>query len=125
MRCLILTAIKPASVAEKVVIKIGINTSLGLAALNCALYMITVMGIKVRPAAFKTRNIICALLAVSLLGFSSCNSFIAFKPIGVAASPKPNIFADKFNIILPVAGCPLGTSGNNLLKKGSIQLATF
>lgn len=47
---------------------------------------------------------------------------MAFSPIGVAALSRPSMFADKFIIILPYTGCPLGTSGNILLKKGEMSL---
>ena len=61
---------------------------------------------------------IIGLLAVSFFGFSSCNPSIAFRPKGVAALSKPSILAARFIKILPVTGCPLGISGNNLVKSG-------
>ena len=72
----------------------------------------------VNPEAFKTKNIICAFVAVSGFGFKVCNSFMAFNPIGVAALSNPNILAEIFIIIDPIAGCPFGTSGNNLENNG-------
>ena len=94
------------------------NTSAGLAAPLAILKAITPVGINVIPAVLRTRNMICALLAVSFWGFNSCNSCMAFKPTGVAALSKPSIFAEKFMIIEPFAGWFFGTSGNNLLKNG-------
>ena len=79
------------------------------------------MGIKVSPEAFSTRNISIASVAVSFLGFSSCNSFIAFNPSGVAALSSPSILADTFINIEPKAGCPLGTPGNRRVKSGLIR----
>ena len=42
--------------------------------------------------------------------------------MGVAALSMPNMFAEKFMNIVPIAGCPLGTSGNIL---HSIGLSNF
>ena len=70
------------------------------------------------PEVFSTKNIIIGLLAVSFLGFSSCNPSMAFKPSGVAALSSPSILAARFMKMLPVTGCPLGMSGKSLLKIG-------
>ena len=76
------------------------------------------IGKRVTEEVLSTRNKICALLAVSLLGFSCCKSCIAFKPNGVAALSNPKKFAERFMVIEPIAECPFGNSGINLVNKG-------
>ena len=111
------------NVEKNVVSRIGRKISEGLEALNCARYIMIVIGMIVKPDAFIHRNIIIELLAVSLFSFSSCNCCIAFKPIGVAALSNPKRLAEKFIKIEPVAGWSFGNSGNNLLKTGEANLA--
>ena len=83
-------------------------------------------GMRVRPLVLSTRNIIIGLVAVSFLGFSSCNCSIALSPKGVAALSSPSMLAAMFMKILPVTGCPLGTSGKSLQKTGlSRRASTF
>ena len=117
------TTIIPEIKEINVPIKVGIKISAGLAAPFAIRKAITEVGIRVMPAVLSTRNIIWALLAVSFSGFNSCNSFIAFKPTGVAALSRPSILAEKFIIIDPLAGWFLGTPGKSLLKKGATPLA--
>ena len=50
------------------------------------------------------RKLHIALVAVPGRVFSDSKSFIARKPKGVAALPKPNIFAAMFINIEPIAG---------------------
>ena len=69
-----------------------------------------------------TSIMIIASEAVSFFGFSSCNSFIAFNPIGVAALSSPRMLADTFRTMLPDAGCPFGMPGNMREKSGLIHL---
>ena len=123
--CFIPTYIKAASVAKKVAIKIGKNTSAGVVEPFVALIAKILTGMIVRPEAFKTKNIICALVAFSGSGFKVCNSFIAFNPIGVAALSSPNIFAEIFIIIEPIAGWSFGTSGNIFENNGDTNLVIF
>ncbi len=75
-------------------------------------------GIRVSPDAFSTRNMIMALLAVSLSLFSSWSWVIALSPRGVAALSSPSRLAAIFIIMDPLAGWPLGISGNSRLKSG-------
>ncbi len=89
----------------------------------CARYMKIVTGSRVRDEALSTRKRICALLAVVLLGLSSCNAFIAFRPIGVAALSRPRPLAAKFRVIRPIAGCPGGTSGISRRNSGPSSTA--
>ena len=50
---------------------------------------------------------------------------MAFRPIGVAALSSPSILAEKFSIIDPYAGCPLGSSGKSLSKNGPKSLPSI
>ena len=85
---------------------------------NELLTEITVVGIICKEAVFKTINIIILSLSVSLFSFSFCNSFIAFKPSGVAAFPRPNILAIIFIVILSYALLFTVISGNNFFIIG-------
>ena len=113
-----LTARIPARVEKNVASRIGTNTSVGWAAPSCARYTMMLIGIKVSPEVFSTRNMIIGLLAVSFFGFSSCNPSIAFSPRGVAALSSPSMLAARFMKILPVTGCPFGISGNSFENSG-------
>ena len=77
----------------------------------------------VSPEVFSTKNIIIGLEAVSFFGLISCNSSIAFRPIGVAALSSPNKLADMFMNIVPITGCPFGISGNILVNTGDSRRA--
>ena len=61
-------------------------------------------GIKVNPLACRQRNIICALLALSLSGFKVWRLSMALSPKGVAALSRPRRLALKFSIICPNDG---------------------
>ena len=111
------------SVLANVANMMGRNTSEGFAAPSCARYIMMVTGISVSPEALMQRNITIASVAVSFSRFSSCNSCIAFRPIGVAALSSPRRFAEKFMNIDPVAGCPAGMPGKSLLKTGAASRA--
>src|SRR5437868_2825168 len=93
------------TVATNVAIKQGRKISVGFAAnapvdvLVAARTAIMLTGINVKPAACKQRNMICALLAVVLLGFNSCKLSMALMPNGVAALSNPIMFALKFIIM--------------------------
>ena len=80
------------------------------------------VGTIVSPLAPSTINMIIALDARFLSGLISCNSDIAFSPIGVAALSKPSTLADTFISIEPNTLCPLGTSGKIRLKNGATPL---
>ena len=62
-------------------------------------------------------------LAESFCVFSSCNSFMAFSPIGVAALSKPNRLAEMHMKIEPVAGWSFGIPGKSLLNTGAVNRA--
>ncbi len=104
--------------AAKVAIIQGIKISVGLGALTAALAAIIVTGINVNPEACKHKNMIWALDASDFEVFNSCKLSIALIPKGVAALSRFNRLAEKFITIWPTAGCPFGTSGKSLEKKG-------
>ena len=57
------------------------------------------IGINCRDDILRIRNEHISFVAVFLSGLSFCNSSIAFNPEGVAAQPRPNIFATIFVLI--------------------------
>src|SRR4029077_17922716 len=73
---------------------------------------IAVVGISCTDAVLIARNVHMALVAVPGCGLSDSRSRIARKPSGVAAFPRPSMFAAMFISIAPIAGCSAGTSGN-------------
>ena len=79
------------------------------------------IGISISPEVFSTRNMIIGLVAVSFFGFSSCNSFIALSPMGVAALSSPSMLAERFMKMDPMAGCPLGMFGKRRQNTGLSQ----
>ena len=81
-------------------------------------------GSSVSDDALSTRNRICALVAVSGLGFSSCSARMALRPMGVAALSRPKALAAKFSVIKPRAGWPRGTSGIRRANRGASQRAS-
>ncbi|MNS74511.1 hypothetical protein D3C72_1079890 [compost metagenome] len=119
------TARKPASVDALVASRMGRNTRVGSAAPCCARNMNRVTGSSVSDDAFSTRNRICALLAVSGVGFSDCSSRMARRPIGVAALSSPRPLAAKFRVIRPIAGWLRGTSGIKRANSGPNRRANF
>src|SRR5690625_7239046 len=95
----------------------------------CILIAMTVVGIIVKPDVFRAKNVIIDRDAVS----EPLNAFIcsiALIPIGVAALPKPKIFAVKLDKIYPIAGWSAGMSGkifetsgpHNFAKKSKIPV---
>ncbi len=121
MRCFIHIATIPVKVDMNVASNMGRNTSVGFAAPACALYIIIPIGMKHSPDALRMRNISMASVAVSFCLLSSCISFMALSPKGVAALSSPSIFADTFINIEPIAGWFLGMPGNKRQKRGDIM----
>src|SRR5256885_868234 len=115
---LLLVFLVLASVEAEVASKIGRKTRVGSGAPCCMRYMKMVTGSKVSDDALSTRNRICALVAVSGRGLSSCSERMAFRPMGVAALSSPSPLAAKFSVIRPRAGWPRGTSGMSLANNG-------
>ncbi len=104
-------------------IRIGTNTSAGLAAPSWARKVRIEIGTSVTDEAFITMNRIMSLDAVSGTGFNDCSSFIALSPSGVAALSSPSMFADRFITIAPEAGCPGGIPGKSRRKSGPTSRA--
>ena len=125
MRCLIPTKINAAIVPTNEVMIHGNITSAGLAAFSAARYPIIEVGISVSPAACKHINMICASLASSFLGLSSCKLCIALSPNGVAAESRPKKLAAKFKVMYDIDSWFLGNDGNILEKAGLNNFANF
>ena len=121
MRWLMLTVRIPTAVETAVLSSVGMKMSVGCAAPICARYIMMLTGIRISPDVLMTRNMIIGLVAVSFFGFSSCSSFIAFSPSGVAALSSPSMLADRFMKMEPMAGCPLGMSGKRRQNTGLSQ----
>src|SRR5690625_1122857 len=86
--CTMETVISPTIEEQKVASNIGRKTSVGSAAPCCARYIKIVTGKRVREELFRTKNKICALVAVLLSGLRLCKECMARNPIGVAALSK-------------------------------------
>ena len=86
---------------------------------------IAVVGISCTDAVLIARNVHMALVAAPGCGLSDSRSRIARKPSGVAAFPRPSMFAAMFISIAPIAGCSAGTSGNNRRMIGRSARASF
>ena len=108
----------PASVATVVAMRIGMKTSVGMAAPLAARKARIVVGMMVRPLVLSTRNMIIGLVAVSFRVFSSCICCMAFSPVGVAALSRPSILDAMFMKIEPMTGWFFGISGKSLVKTG-------
>lgn len=89
------------------------------------LIAITVVGISCMEAVFKSTSIAIELLKVDLFLFFSCRDSVALRPSGVAAFPRPKIFAIMFNEISSWAGSFSFTSGKRNLIIGFSILASF
>jgi len=63
-----------------------------------------VTGTSCTEPVFNARKVHIALVAVPGCGFSLSSSRIARSPRGVAALPRPSMFAARFNTIAPMAG---------------------
>src|SRR5204863_1911321 len=98
------TIIIAAIVAANVAIMQGIKISVAFLAPEAERNAIILTGINVSPEACRHKNIICALDAFTLSGFSSCKLSIALMPNGVAALSNPRRLAEKFIIMWPLAG---------------------
>ena len=96
-----LTKINAASVPMKEVIIHGNIISDGFVAFCAALYPMMDVGMSVKPAACRHKNMIWLLLAFPLSSFTSCMLSMAFKPKGVAALSRPKKLAAKFMVIKP------------------------
>src|SRR5690554_7648077 len=103
MACTRETVSTPARVEKKVARRMGRKMSAGLAAPNWARYTIMEMGMMVSPEVLSTKNMIWGLEADSLWGLTVCISFMAFKPMGVAALNPQIMF-----LVLNTSGLKIG-----------------
>lgn len=87
-----------------VAINVGPTISVGEAESYFIRIAMTVVGMIVKLEVLIARNVIIDLLAESLPPFSFFSCSMAFIPSGVAALPRPNIFAIIFDRIYPIAG---------------------
>lgn len=102
----------PVTAAHIVAIHTGKIIAVGLLEPSEFLIAITVVGIICIDAVFKTIKVAIELDNTFLSLFSFCKLFMAFSPNGVAAFPKPNIFAIIF-IDISLCTSEFGaTSGN-------------
>ena len=99
----------------------GSRISVGEAEPYSCLKSATVVGTRCMQAVFITTNLAISSLAVSFLGLSACSLLMASKPNGVAAFPRPRIFAV---IFIAIASRVLSSfsRGNNSFKRGESNL---
>ena len=88
------------AVAARVVGKIAAGSTEPLRALRPMMPV----GSSARPLVLMARNSTMALVAVPGLVLRLLSSFMAFRPKGVAALPRPSAFAAMFITIAPIAG---------------------
>ena len=84
----------------------------------------TVVGTRCIAAVFMTTNFTISSVAVSGVLFNTCRRFIASKPKGVAAFPKPRKFAVIFIAIYFFASVSL-SFGKTSFKNGLSSLQSF
>src|SRR5205823_7987029 len=90
----------------------------GFVDLLAARIAMAVTGMSWTELVLMARNVHIALVAVPGRGLSDSRSFMARSPSGVAAFPRPSMFAAMFISIEPIAGCSGGTSGNSRRMMG-------
>ena len=112
-RCNALTAVIPARHAQDVANNEVPTMAVGFCALLAARMATAVAGISWTLLVLIARNVHMAFVAVPGCGLSRSRSFMARKPSGVAALPRPSMLAAMFIIIAPMAGWSGGTSGNS------------
>jgi len=81
------------------------------------------VGSRAMPLVLMARKSTMALLAVPLSALSSSSSFMAFRPKGVAALPRPRALAAMFMTMAPMAGWSGGTSGKSRTRTGRMRRA--
>src|SRR4051812_18684597 len=100
----ILTAVNPTN-CEQIVARNAVPTiAVGFFEPATARMPTAVAGISWIEAVLIARKVHIALVAVPGCGLSFCSSDIARKPSGVAALPRPSMFAAIFITIEPIAG---------------------
>ena len=104
--------------AHKVASKAVPTIAVGLVDPEAARIAIAVVGINCTELVLIARKVHIAFVATPGCGLSVSRSCIARKPRGVAALPRPSMFAAMFINIDPIAGCSAGTSGKSLVMTG-------
>src|SRR3954466_774274 len=92
---------------------------------DAARMAIAVVGMSWTEAVFMARKVHMAFVATPGCGLSVSRSRMARNPSGVAALPRPSMFAAIFISIAPIAGCSGGTSGKRRLMTGRSARAIF
>ena len=116
--CLIHNATMPTRVDINVARSIGKKTSVGLDAPACARYINYAYRDKTKTRRIEHQEHNHSISGRVLLGVEILKLLHRLKSQGVAALSRPNIFADTFMNIDPIAGCPLGTPGNRRQNNG-------
>ena len=93
--------VTPTTAAPMVAIHTGRIIAVGLLEPSEVRMAMTVVGMIWIEAVLIIMNIAMELVKVSFCGFFFCRVFIAFNPNGVAAFPKPSMFATMFMDISP------------------------
>jgi hypothetical protein len=81
------------------------------------------VGKSASPEVLMARKRIIAFVAVPFSLFSSLSSFMALRPKGVAALPRPRALAAMFITMAPMAGWSAGTSGKTRTRSGRMSRA--
>lgn len=121
----ILATITAVTAADNVAIHTGKIIFVGFVELSDDLIEITVVGISWRDAVFNKTRISIELSKVFFVLLFFCKDSIALIPRGVAAFPRPNIFAIIFSEISSWAGSVSETSGNKNFITGFKHLASL
>ncbi len=104
-------AVTPATHAQEVATKAVPTIAVGSFAPCAAKIANAVVGINWMELVLIARKVHIALVAVPGRGLSFSSKAIARKPSGVAALPKPSMFAAMFMTIAPMAGWSRGNVG--------------
>src|SRR5208282_3512878 len=101
-----------AAVAAQIVAIREVPTmAVGLLEWFAARMAMAVTGMSCTELVLMARSMHMAFVAVPGRGLSVSRSFIARRPSGVEALPRPSILAAMLSRIEPIAGCSGGTSG--------------
>ena len=115
----------PTKVEANVAISVGTNISKGRVLPAAARTPMTPSGSSATLEVLMARNRHMALVATPGNGLSRFNSVIALMPNGVAALPRPSMFAEMLRIMALMAGCSAGTSGNRRTITGRTRRASW
>ena len=92
--------------------------AVGLFAPAVARMVIAISGRIWIEAVLSARKVTMALVAVPGRGLIASSRRMARRPSGVAALPRPSMFAAMFMTMAPIAGCSAGTSGKSRRSTG-------